>query len=73
MSRWLTVGCVLAFTASVLAQTTPVRAAEIVKREVSPVSPMPPGLINVLSQAQILDLLAYLESGGDPKHPDFAP
>jgi hypothetical protein len=29
--------------------------------------------LNVLTENQILDLLAYLESGGDPKHRDFAP
>jgi hypothetical protein len=34
---------------------------------------MPPSLLNVLTQNQILDLLAYLESGGDPKHRDFSP
>jgi putative heme-binding domain-containing protein len=60
-------------TNPLVAQTTTVPIANIASREISPVSPMPPGLINVLSQTQILDLLAYLESGGDPKHPDFAP
>jgi putative heme-binding domain-containing protein len=34
----------------------------IVSRESSPVSPMPPGLLNILSKEQIADLLAYLES-----------
>ncbi len=60
-------------TSPLVAQTTTLRPADIVSREVSTVSPMPPGLINVLSEKQILDLLAYLESGGDPKHPDFVP
>ncbi len=64
-------------TNPLVAQTTTVPVANIASREVSPVSPMPPGLINVLSQAQILDLLAYLESGGDPEdtrtsHPSTA-
>jgi putative heme-binding domain-containing protein len=36
---------------------------QIVSRESSPVSPMPPGLLNILSKEQIADLLAYLESG----------
>ncbi len=40
-------------------------------KEVSPVSTMPPGLINVLTKEEILDLLAYLETGGDPKAPAF--
>jgi putative heme-binding domain-containing protein len=32
-------------------------------RQVSPVSLMPPGLINVLTKEEVLDLLAYLERG----------
>jgi hypothetical protein len=52
-------------------QTTPLDKASIVRREQSPISPMPPGLLNVLNENQVLDLLAYLESGGDPKHADF--
>ena len=35
----------------------------------SKVSPMPTGLLNTLHKHQILDLLAYVISGGDPKHP----
>jgi putative heme-binding domain-containing protein len=54
-----------------LPATTTLRPADIVRREVSTVSPMPPGLLNVLSESQILDLLAYLESGGNAAHPDF--
>jgi putative heme-binding domain-containing protein len=45
----------------------------IAKREVSAVSPMPPGLLNTLKAEQILDLLAFIEAGGDPKHRDFQP
>jgi hypothetical protein len=52
-------------------QTTTLEKANIVRREPSPISPMPPGLLNVLNENQILDLLAYLESGGDPNHADF--
>jgi hypothetical protein len=37
--------------------------AQTVSRESSPVSPMPPGLLHILSKEQIADLLAYLESG----------
>jgi putative heme-binding domain-containing protein len=37
----------------------------------SPTSPMPAGLLDTLSLEEILDLLAYLESGGDPGHPSF--
>jgi hypothetical protein len=32
---------------------------------------MPPGLINMLKEDDILDLMAYLLSKGDPKHPMF--
>jgi len=60
-------------TSALSPQTTPIDKASIVRREPSPISPMPPGLLNTLSENQILDLLAYLESGGDPKHADFQP
>jgi putative heme-binding domain-containing protein len=52
-------------------ETTGVPKGLIVSREASPISPMPRGLLNVLSETQILDLLAYLEAVGDPNHPDF--
>jgi hypothetical protein len=32
---------------------------------------MPEGLIQVLTRDEILDLLAYLESGGNPKNSNF--
>ncbi len=41
-------------------------------KEMSPASLMPPGLIYSLSKEEVLDLLAYLESGGDPKAGNFA-
>jgi putative heme-binding domain-containing protein len=44
----------------------------IVKREMSPASLMPPGLLATLSQEEVLDLLAYMESGGNEKAPNFA-
>lgn len=44
----------------------------IVKKEASPVSLMPPGLLSTLSQEEVLDLLAYLQSGGNEKSPAFA-
>ncbi|WP_049975700.1 c-type cytochrome [Chthoniobacter flavus] len=47
-----------------------VRKADVQSREISKVSPMPPGLINMLTKDEILDLLAYLESAG---HADGAP
>ena len=43
----------------------------IAKREMSPVSLMPPGLLNTLTQDEVLDLLAYLQNGGNEKAPAF--
>jgi len=40
--------------------------------EPSPVSMMPPGLVNTLSKDDVLDLLAFLLSQGDPSDPMFA-
>jgi putative heme-binding domain-containing protein len=45
----------------------------IAKREVSSVSLMPPGLLMTLSQDEILDLVAYLQSGGNEKAAAFQP
>ena len=52
--------------------TTTLKAASIKSRELSKVSIMPPGLLNTFSEAEILDLIAYLESMGDPQHPNFS-
>jgi len=43
------------------------------KRELLAVSPMPPGLLSTLSKDEVLDLLAYLESGGNADAPVFKP
>lgn len=40
--------------------------------ELSNVSLMPPGLLKTLSDEEILDRTAYLESMGDTKHPNFS-
>lgn len=45
---------------------------EIELIELSKVSPMPEGLIDRLEEDEILDLLAYVLSGGDGKSPMFA-
>lgn len=50
---------------------TNVDATKVVKTEESKVSMMPPGLLNMLKDDDILDLLAYLLSGGNPKDPMF--
>jgi putative heme-binding domain-containing protein len=49
-----------------------VKAADVEVRKLSPLSPMPEGLVNVLSKDEILDLIAYMEAGGRRDHPDFA-
>lgn len=48
-----------------------VAKGDIEERMESKISLMPPGLLNSLSKADILDLLVYVESGGDPQHPAF--
>ena len=37
----------------------------------SEISMMPEGLLNMLNEEEILDLLAYMISGGDPNHSMF--
>lgn len=37
----------------------------------SPVSPMPPGLLNLLEKEEIFDLVAYILSGGNPEDERF--
>jgi putative heme-binding domain-containing protein len=51
---------------------TVINRAEIEETLVSKTSMMPNGLINTLNKDEILDLIAYLQSGGDPDAPVFA-
>jgi putative heme-binding domain-containing protein len=51
---------------------TPVKAADVKARKPYPVSMMPPGLINPLNRDELLDLFAYLLSGGNPGDKVFA-
>ena len=53
------------------ATTVSIKKSEIESREFSKISPMPAGLLNTFTKDEILDLLAYLESLGDSKHPNF--
>ncbi len=46
---------------------TNVKRTELVSAEPSKTSPMPEGLLNTLKQDEILDLMAFLLSAGDPK------
>lgn len=50
-------------------QTEAVETARIVTEEPLPVSTMPSGLLNPLNEEELLDLLAYLISAGNPEHP----
>jgi putative heme-binding domain-containing protein len=43
-----------------------IRKNEIQERRPSKLSPMPEGLVSILTKEEILDLLAYIESGGKP-------
>ena len=48
-----------------------VNRAQVESIEPSTVSMMPEGLLNLLSQEEILDLMAFLLSRGDRQHPMF--
>ncbi len=53
-------------------RTTRVELDEVEAMRPVPISTMPEGLLDPLNVDEILDLLAYLISGGDPNHPVFA-
>jgi len=52
-------------------QRTSVIRTEIESMGPSPVSPMPPGLLNMMEKEEVMDLLAYVLSGGKPNHDFF--
>ncbi len=54
-------------TDSLRAETVALNRAEIEQTSPGRLSPMPSGLMNVLTLDEILDVLAYLKSGGDPQ------
>jgi putative heme-binding domain-containing protein len=45
--------------------------SEIASQRVSELSPMPAGLFDTLTREEILDLMAWVESGGDLNHASF--
>ncbi len=51
---------------------TVVSRKELARREASKISPMPEGLANSLTREEILDLIAYLQSGGNQSAGPFA-
>ena len=48
-----------------------VNVHQIADQRLSPLSMMPTGLVDTLKQEEVLDLLAFLRSGGDPKDEAF--
>ncbi len=52
---------------SLRAETLQINRAEIEQTSPANLSPMPTGLLNVLTMDEILDMIAYLKSGGDPQ------
>ena len=55
-----------------LPEKVQIKKSEIDKRMPSKVSPMPAALVNNFTREEVLDLLAYVESGGKKDHPAFA-
>jgi putative heme-binding domain-containing protein len=50
----------------VLDVTIQIAKADIKSEKPSPVSPMPAGLLNMFGRDQVLDLMAFLDAGGNP-------
>lgn len=48
-----------------------VRKSNVLSRRLSKVSPMPEGLVNFMTKEEILDLIAYLQSGGKRDYAAF--
>ena len=48
-----------------------VKKSDIQSRAASKLSPMPEGLVNTLTKEEMLDLIAYIESGGRKSHAAF--
>jgi len=52
-------------------ETVTVLKKDITRRQPSKTSMMPTGLIDILNQDEVLDLIAYIRSAGDPKDKAF--
>jgi putative heme-binding domain-containing protein len=61
-------GTLLVFTHDPKAKPVKVAKADVKSVTASPVSQMPPGLINSLNENELADLVAYLLSGGNNRH-----
>ena len=65
-------GTLLRFRADPYSQkVTQVVADQIQARTVSRVSEMPEGMLDIFTEEEVLDLVAYIRSGGNPEHPAF--
>jgi putative heme-binding domain-containing protein len=53
--------------------TVTVEKKNVARTQLSKVSPMPEGLVDVLSKDEILDLIAYLRASGNPDDKAFKP
>jgi hypothetical protein len=60
-----------ASNSSPLNQTTDVQKSDLKTRQVSPVSLMPPGLIDSMNRNEVLDLAAHILSDGQRSNPIF--
>ena len=56
---------------TVLPERVEILKSDIKERRMSKVSPMPEGLANNLNEDEILDLVAYLQSGGKKEAANF--
>jgi putative heme-binding domain-containing protein len=54
-------------------EPTTVPRSQVVSIQKMTTSVMPPGLINSLNEDELRDLIAYLQSGGNPQHRMFQP
>jgi hypothetical protein len=54
-------------------QATTVPRSQVASIQRTQVSVMPPGLINSLSDEELRDFMAYLQSGGNREHRFFQP
>ena len=52
-------------------QRVNINRPEVESIEPSKVSPMPPGLLNLMQEDEVMDLLAYILSSGNPNHSLF--
>ncbi len=64
---------ILTISANPLVPTdlTQVKKDDVATNKVYPISMMPPGLLNSMNPDEVLDLLAYLQSGGKPDDAAF--